>query len=141
MRSKKGISHSLFRNLSRWNALWKGKQDLTREKYQAGNEIFKVAQGVTRSELRKVRAIVSLIGEENLPSLPRSEYQCLKGLHVYTARNGDNELSLSIWNEPKENQSSRCLFADRIGLPAFNAALEYWRPRYYPGSNLRDVNL
>ena len=99
-----------------------------------GDKKIGMAQGVTRGELRKVRAIVSLIGEESLPSLPRREYQCVRGLHVYTSKNEDNELSLSIWNEPKEKESSRCLFADRISVPAFNAALEYWRPRYVPSN-------
>jgi hypothetical protein len=89
-----------------------------------------LAQGVTSSELRKVRAIVSLIGEENLASLPNTKYQCVRGLHIYSNRNEDNELSLSIWNEPKEKTSSRCLFADRISLRAFMAAMAYWRPRY-----------
>ena|GEM_PF-1598647 len=89
-----------------------------------------LAPGVTRSELRKVRAIVTLIGEENLSSLTSREYQCINGLHIYSVKNEDNELALSIWNEPKENESSRCLFADRININAFIAAVAYWRPRY-----------
>lgn len=89
-----------------------------------------MAPGVTRSELRKVRAIVSLIGEENLQSLMTKEYQRIKDLHVYSTKNADNELSLSIWNEPKEKVSSRCLFADRISMSAFVAAVAYWRPKY-----------
>ncbi|MHB8701968.1 MAG: hypothetical protein ACYC7D_13260 [Nitrososphaerales archaeon] len=95
-----------------------------------------MAPGVTRSELRKVRAIVTLIGEENLESLTIREYQCLNGLHVYSVKNEDNELSLSIWNEPKEKTSSRCLFADRISVNAFVAAVAYWRPRYPQPSSI-----
>ncbi|HZW57320.1 MAG TPA: hypothetical protein VFF30_13610 [Nitrososphaerales archaeon] len=94
-----------------------------------------MAQGVTRSELRKVRAIVTLIGEKNLQSLTTSEYLCLNGLHVYSVKNDDNELMLSIWNEPKEKKTSRCLFADRISISAFMAAVAYWRPRYPPASS------
>ena len=90
-----------------------------------------MAAGVTRSELRKVRSIVSFIGEENLQSLVQKEYMCLRGLHIYSSKNEDNESSsLTIWNGPKENDSSRCLFADRISVPAFMAAVAYWRPKY-----------
>ena len=89
-----------------------------------------MGQGVTRGELRKIRSIALLIGEENLPSLPRTEYLSVRGLHVYAARNEDNDLTLSIWNEPKENKTSRCLFADCISVRAFRAALEYWKPRH-----------
>jgi len=89
-----------------------------------------MAAGATRSELRKVRAIVAFIGEENLESLVQKDYTCLRGLHVYSKRNEDNELSLSIWNGPKEIDSSRCLFADRISVTAFKAAVEYWKPKY-----------
>ena len=89
-----------------------------------------MAPGVTRSELRKIRAIVSLIGEENLQSLTSSDYQCIRGLHVYSMKNEDNELALSVWNEPKEKSTSRCLFADRISVSAFVAAVAYWRPKY-----------
>lgn len=89
-----------------------------------------MAPGVTRSELRKVRAIVTLIGEENLQSLMANEYQHIRDLHVYSTKNSDDVLSLSIWNEPKEKKSSRCLFADRITMSAFVAAVAYWRPKY-----------
>jgi len=96
-----------------------------------------MAQGVTRTELRKIRAIVALIGQENLYSISSNEYQCVRGLHVYTLKNEDDELALSIWNEPRDNQSSQCLFADRISVHAFNAALAYWKPRYQSGSSVR----
>ena len=89
-----------------------------------------MANGATRSELRKVRAIVSFIGEENLESLVQKNYAFVRGLHVYSSKNEDNELSLSIWNGPKEIDSSRCLFADRISVSAFKAAVDYWRPKY-----------
>jgi len=89
-----------------------------------------MAQGVTRSELRKVRAIVSLVGEEILDSIPNMSYQCVRGLHIYASKNEDNELALSIWNEPKEKLTSRCLFCDRINLRAFMAAISYWRPKF-----------
>jgi hypothetical protein len=98
-----------------------------------------MAQGVTRSELRKVRSIVSLIGEENLQSLSRTEYFSVRGLHIYSVRTEDNQLFLSIWDKPKDSPSSQCLFADRISMPAFNAALEYWRPRYPPSSSLGEL--
>jgi hypothetical protein len=88
---------------------------------------------LTRGELRKVKSIVSLIGHENLEALPEINYECVRGLHVYVAKNEeDGELSLSIWDKPKENQSSRCLFADRISISAFIAAADYWKPRYPP---------
>jgi hypothetical protein len=87
--------------------------------------------------LRKVRSIVSLIGQENLLKLTDASYQTVRGLHVYVAKNDeDKELALSIWDSPKEKQSSRCLFADRISKSAFTAALEYWRPRYSAPENL-----
>ncbi len=91
-----------------------------------------MTQGVTRSELRKVKTIVNLIGEDNLLSLPNNQYQCLKGYHVYATKNESNELTLSIWSHPKENTSSRCLFADRISIPAYMAAADYWKPKYPP---------
>jgi hypothetical protein len=87
----------------------------------------KLPTGVTRNELRKVRSIVSLIGKENLASLPVSAYQCLGSLHVYSWLNEDDEIALSIWDEPKESTTSRCLFADKIRVPAFRAALAFWR--------------
>ena len=83
--------------------------------------------GVTRNELRKVRSIVTLIGKDNLASLPVSQYQCLGNLHVYSNKNEENEIALSIWDEPKENDTSRCLFADKIRMPAFQAALVFWQ--------------
>lgn len=95
-----------------------------------------MATGATRSELRKVRAIVSFIGEENLESLVQKNYSFLRGLHVYSSKNEDNELSLSIWSGPKEIDSSRCLFADRISVSAFKAAVDYWKPKYPSPSSL-----
>ncbi|HZW57195.1 MAG TPA: hypothetical protein VFF30_12970 [Nitrososphaerales archaeon] len=83
--------------------------------------------GVTRNELRKVRSIVSLIGKENLGAIPASTYQCLGNLHVYSSTNEENEIALSIWDEPKESLTSRCLFADKIRVPAFRAALAFWQ--------------
>ncbi len=91
---------------------------------------LEMAQGVTRSELRKVRAIVTLVGEETLDSIPGMSYQCVRGLHIYASKTEDDELSLSIWNEPKEKLTSRCLFCDRISMKAFTLAISYWRPRY-----------
>ncbi|MHB1907856.1 MAG: hypothetical protein ACYCQJ_03165 [Nitrososphaerales archaeon] len=89
-----------------------------------------MAHGVTRSELRKVRSIVTLIGEENLAMLTRTDYQCVRGLHVYSSKNENGELALSVWDQPKEKESSRCLFADMISVSSFLAAVDYWRPRY-----------
>lgn len=82
--------------------------------------------GVTRNELRKVRSIVSLIGKENLATISIMQHQCLGSLHVYSATNEDDEIALSIWDEPKESMTSRCLFADKIRVPAFHAALAFW---------------
>ncbi|MDH2901778.1 MAG: hypothetical protein PXY39_12490 [archaeon] len=89
-----------------------------------------MAPSVTRGELRKVKSIVSLIGEENLGALPNSTYQHARGLHVYVTKTEEHELSLSIWDQPKEEQTSHCLFADRISMSAFMAAVDYWKPRY-----------
>lgn len=83
--------------------------------------------GVTRSELRKIRSIATLIGKENLATLPVADYQNLKSLHVYSMTNEENEIALSIWDEPKESTTSQCLFADKIRLPAFNAAVAFWQ--------------
>ncbi len=83
--------------------------------------------GVTRSELRKIRSIVTLIGKENLASIPVSDYRCVRSLHVYSSTNEENEIALSIWDEPKESMTSQCLFADKIRVPAFNAALAFWQ--------------
>lgn len=83
--------------------------------------------GVTRNELRKVRSIVSLIGKENLSAIPVATYQCFGNLHVYSSMNDENEIALSIWDEPKESATSRCLFADKIRMPAFEAALAFWQ--------------
>jgi hypothetical protein len=78
-----------------------------------------------------VKSIADLIGEDKLLSLPYTNYQCLRGLHVYSTRNEEsNELELSIWNQPKDEKSSKCLFADRISVPAFIAGADYWKPRY-----------
>lgn len=94
-----------------------------------------LAHGVTRNELRKVKSIVNLIGGDKLLSLPYTQYQCLKGLHVYSNRREEsNELELSIWNQPKEEKDSRCLFADRISVPAFIAGADYWKPKGQPSS-------
>jgi hypothetical protein len=95
-----------------------------------------LAPGVTRGELRKVKSIVSLIGEENLEALPNTNYQCRRGRHIYVAKAEDDKaLSVSIWDEPKEKKTSRCLFADRISLSAFMAAVDYWKPRYPRAEN------
>jgi len=89
-----------------------------------------LAKIVTRSELRKVRSIATIIGQEHLQSLLNTEYKVVNGMYVYSTKNEDNELVISIWSEPKENKSSRCLFSDRIGKEAFLAALDYWRPSF-----------
>jgi hypothetical protein len=73
---------------------------------------------------------MNLIGGEEIMSLSHTEYQCLRGLHVYSIRNEESkELELSIWNHPKDEKNSRCLFADRISLTAFIAGAEYLKPR------------
>jgi hypothetical protein len=87
---------------------------------------------LTRSELRKVRSIATLIGQENLRAIPNVEYLAVGGKHVYCLRKDGVYLSISVWNEPKENASSRCLFSDSIRIHAFNAALDYWPPNYSP---------
>jgi hypothetical protein len=92
-----------------------------------------LSPGVTRSELRKVRSIVSLIGAENLLKLSNASYQCLRGFHIYVAKSGENQLALSIWDAPREETTSHCLFADRISISAYMAAVDYWRPRV-PGN-------
>jgi hypothetical protein len=91
-----------------------------------------LSAAITRSELRKVKSIVTLIGQENLAVLPNTDYHCIKGFHIYVAKNEENdELSLSIWDQPKEKQTSHCLFSDKIRISAFYVAIDYWRPRYY----------
>jgi len=89
-----------------------------------------LAKIVTRSELRKVRSIATIIGQEHLQSLLNIEYKVVNGLYVYSSKNDDKELVISIWSEPRENKSSRCLFSDRIGTKAYIAALDYWRPSF-----------
>ena len=94
--------------------------------------------GVTRNELRKVRSIATLIGEESLLTLTERNYQCLRGLHVYVSKNQQQrEIAVSIWDAPKEEQTSHCLFSDKISESAFSAALEYWHPRYPPPPSFR----
>lgn len=86
-----------------------------------------MALGIKRQELRKVRSIAMLIGKDNLLSIPESSYLMAGQFHVYSKKNEeDNELQLSIWNEPKDSETSRCLFADRINMRAFQAALDFW---------------
>ncbi len=85
---------------------------------------------LTRSELRKVRSIATLIGQENLRAIPNSEYLAVAGKHVYCLRKDPLYLSISVWNEPKEKLSSRCLFSDSISITAFIAAVDYWMPDY-----------
>lgn len=89
-----------------------------------------MAHGVTRSEIRKVKSIVSLIGKQNLSTLVNTDYQYIRGRHVYVTKTDDNELALSIWDEPKDEKTSHCLFADRISIAALMAAVDYWRLRY-----------
>jgi hypothetical protein len=86
-----------------------------------------LALGIKRQELRKVRSIATLVGKDNLLNIPSSRYLLAGRLHVYSQRNEEeNELQLSIWNEPKDKETSRCLFADRINMNAFQAALDFW---------------
>ena len=87
-----------------------------------------MSKSLTRSELRKVRSIASLIGQENLRAIPNTEYLAVGGKHVYCLRKDNVYISISVWNEPKEKASSRCLFSDSIRIHAFNAALDYWTP-------------
>jgi len=94
-----------------------------------------MAKVVTRSELRKVRSIATIIGQEHLQSLLNTEYKVVNGMYVYSTKNEDKELVISIWSEPKENKSSRCLFSDRIGTEAYMAALDYWRPSFRPSGS------
>ena len=89
-----------------------------------------MAKVVTRGELRKVRSIATIIGQEHLQSLLNSEYKVVNKMYVYSTKNDDKELVISIWSEPRENKSSRCLFSDRIGVDAYMAALDYWRPSF-----------
>ena len=86
-----------------------------------------LALGIKRQELRKVRSIASLIGKDNLLNISSSSYLLAGHLHVYSKKNEeDNELQLSIWSEPKDSETSRCLFADRINMNSFQAALDFW---------------
>ncbi|MGH2639491.1 MAG: hypothetical protein ACRDF4_09460 [Rhabdochlamydiaceae bacterium] len=86
-----------------------------------------MALGIKRQELRKVRSIATLIGKDNLLNVSDSPYLLAGQLHVYSRRDEEeNELQLSIWDEPKDKETSKCLFADRIKINAFHAALDYW---------------
>ena len=86
-----------------------------------------MALGIKRQELRKVRSIATLIGKDNLSNLSSSSHILAGQLHVYSKRDEEeNELQLSIWSEPKDLETSRCLFADRINMNAFQAALDFW---------------
>jgi hypothetical protein len=91
-----------------------------------------MARLVTRSDLRKVRSIASIIGQEHLQALIDTDYKVVNEMHVYSTKTEEGDLVISIWSEPKENKTSRCLFSDTIGLKAFKAALDYWRPSYRP---------
>ncbi len=69
-------------------------------------------------------------------SLSHTEYQCLRGLHVYSVKKEKrNELEMSIWSHPKDEKDSRCLFADTISVAAFIAGAEYLKPRSQAGSS------
>ncbi|MHB1908421.1 MAG: hypothetical protein ACYCQJ_06065 [Nitrososphaerales archaeon] len=95
----------------------------------------KTSSRPTRVDLRKVKTIISLMGGQHkiaeISSLPAASYRCIGNLHVYVSKETDgNEFHLSIWDQPKEIGSSRCLFADRMRTATFLQSLSFWRTVY-----------
>lgn len=86
----------------------------------------------TRVDLRKVKTIISLMGGQRniseISLLPVTNYKCIENLHVYVSRNEPNEFHLSIWDQPKKQSSSRCLFADRMRTQTFLQSLAFGAP-------------
>jgi hypothetical protein len=88
----------------------------------------------TRVDLRKVKTIISLMGGQSnigeISLLPMTDYKRIGNLHVYISKNEPNEFHLSIWDRPKEIQTSRCLFADKMRTATFLQSLSFWRTVY-----------
>lgn len=72
-------------------------------------------------------------GPRKSPEIVKRElpaFTSVYAAYIYVAKSGENQLALSIWDAPRKEKTSHCLFADRISISAYMAAVDYWRPRY-----------
>lgn len=72
-------------------------------------------------ERKAIYKLFKMIGAAKIPSITKKAHFSTQNLHIYSQKlKTEKQIFVSIWTEPKEKKSSKCIFADKISLNALN---------------------